>query len=1373
MLGGGRYRVEALLGRGGGGGVYRAYDSVKHAVVALKRLELRAGSATSASEPRAAARSASASASAARQQGTRRAQLTALFQREYQTLAQLVHPRIIEVYDYGVDEGGPFYTMELLDGEDLSKAGPLPWHRACEVLRDVASALTLLHSRRLLHRDISPRNVHYSPLGAAKLIDFGAMSPLGVSEFLVGTPQFVPPEALQRQALDARADLYSLGAVGYYLLTGRPPYAVRAFDELRDAYRTPPLPPVAYVPDLPQQLNALIMRLISLDRSARPTSAVDVVERMTAIAGLPHDPRLAVASSYLTTPSLAGRGKELAAVRRRALRALRGHGASLLVSGAAGSGLSRFLDACALEGKLAGALVLRGAPGAAMGAPHGVTRSLLRQLRAALSESECRQLVLPAELQTRLGRSSLPPRPSAPPPLSLQPGLTVQGDAPMSKALQDHVAWVAARRTIAVLIDDFNAIDPASAADVLALAGLTSSCRLILVVGSKPEPPAHVASALRVLAEQSRPLSLQPLTVQEIAAMLSSVFGAVPNVAVLAHRLHALSDGKPRLCMELAQHLVDARVIRYEAGGFVLPEALTPDDLPESLDEALRARCARLPREARAIGAVIALCAGAPLGVEQCLSLVGHPDQRLLERALQELVAAQMVVVQDEHVMLRQEAFAAALLSGLGASERRSLHVRVAELFAREPALRMRAAEHFFHGDEPARGVDVLTEAAMEGRIASQWFASFAELIAQALRACEQLGRPACQAFWLRRVRMYHALDYLEPGMRGELLAFAEELHRVSGLVHWQANAQLPDGERLTLALQLAVADYERTPVAQRICTPEEAIRELATFLASLSGYGCSTFDLELLEQLPSMAPYAALSPAIGLMDMIVCALRDLRASRHDHYVVGLRRALERIEQPDRAGLNDQQYLHARLGVLYGVALTGAALGDPRALEWAVELEALPSMRSAAWRVRQIAHLHRGDLGQAEACRQQVEVMLIQQASRQARAGTTLETEFNCYAHMDDLVNLRRLLPELRAMADDHAGWLPLSLLAQAELERIRGRLEPALQLNQQVLELARPGRHMFWSYAIGLQIRVLVELGRAAEAKQLGLESLALCEQHDMGALCNTVATQLAFAEAALGELESAIARVDRIIAHTERENIRGMFAGQAYEQRARLALLAHDEAGYARYYEACAAHYGDATESPFTLNLAHLRADALKAGLEAEDAALPRAATLLARAAAQRLRRELAGCADAQERAERALALVLETTGAIGGHLYGVQNGKVALLASAGPRGADDALARSVEQVVARVEQVNEEHTAIISMDDSLESGAQCQVHADLSYQLFPLTTPGVRERASGVIALHFNDHTRSEYTNEALAAIGYELSLRNELSLFTLAN
>src|SRR5262249_39571057 len=131
---GGSYLVLEELGRGGMGVVYRVRDLRSNKELALKQLLV-------ASNPALAVTTA------------------ALFEREFYALAQLAHPRVIEVYDYTVDPAGPFYTMELLDGGDLQGSAPLEPQRACALMLDVCSSLALLHARRLVHRDISPRNV--------------------------------------------------------------------------------------------------------------------------------------------------------------------------------------------------------------------------------------------------------------------------------------------------------------------------------------------------------------------------------------------------------------------------------------------------------------------------------------------------------------------------------------------------------------------------------------------------------------------------------------------------------------------------------------------------------------------------------------------------------------------------------------------------------------------------------------------------------------------------------------------------------------------------------------------------------------------------------------------------------------------------------------------------------------------------------------------------------------------------------------------------------------------------------------------------------------------------------------------------------------
>jgi serine/threonine protein kinase len=127
--------------------------------------------------------------------------------------------------------GKRFYTMELLPGTDLLEASPLPWHDACRHVRDIAASLSLLHARRLLHRDVSPRNIRFDAKGRAKLLDFGALTTFGVPSEIVGTPMCTAPEVVRQVELDQRADLFSLGVVLYFALTAQKPFAIRSLKE--------------------------------------------------------------------------------------------------------------------------------------------------------------------------------------------------------------------------------------------------------------------------------------------------------------------------------------------------------------------------------------------------------------------------------------------------------------------------------------------------------------------------------------------------------------------------------------------------------------------------------------------------------------------------------------------------------------------------------------------------------------------------------------------------------------------------------------------------------------------------------------------------------------------------------------------------------------------------------------------------------------------------------------------------------------------------------------------------------------------------------------------------------------------------------------
>src|SRR5262245_60793968 len=226
------------------GTVYRVLDRVAGEERVLKRVQVQAGA---------------------------RAQyFLEAFEREYQVLRTLDHPRIIRVFDYGIDGEGPYYTMELLDGNDLRRTAPAPYKAACSRLRDVATSLVLLHARRLLHRDLSPGNVRITSDGRCKLLDFGALAPFGSSHVIVGTTPLVAPEALAHAPLDERTDLYSLGALAYWMLTGRHAFPATRLEALTAAWEIVPPPPSAVVAGIPEALDRLVLSLLHRDPRSRP-----------------------------------------------------------------------------------------------------------------------------------------------------------------------------------------------------------------------------------------------------------------------------------------------------------------------------------------------------------------------------------------------------------------------------------------------------------------------------------------------------------------------------------------------------------------------------------------------------------------------------------------------------------------------------------------------------------------------------------------------------------------------------------------------------------------------------------------------------------------------------------------------------------------------------------------------------------------------------------------------------------------------------------------------------------------------------------------------------------------------------------------------
>jgi hypothetical protein len=273
-----RYRIVALLGRGGMGEVYRAEDLKLGNVVALKFL------------PASLQNDATALAG---------------FHAEVRNARQVSHPNVCRVYDIGEVNGQHFLTMEYIDGEDLAsllrRIGRLPADKALETAHQICAGLAAAHDCGLLHRDLKPANIMLDGRGRVRITDFGlALSPddaTGRSE-TAGTPAYMAPEQIGKGQASVRSDIYSLGLVFYELFTGRLPYQAATPIEWRRAHlESSPRAPSSVVKDIDPVVEKAILRCLQKDPALRHSSVRQVV------AAFPGGDPLADALAAGETPS--------------------------------------------------------------------------------------------------------------------------------------------------------------------------------------------------------------------------------------------------------------------------------------------------------------------------------------------------------------------------------------------------------------------------------------------------------------------------------------------------------------------------------------------------------------------------------------------------------------------------------------------------------------------------------------------------------------------------------------------------------------------------------------------------------------------------------------------------------------------------------------------------------------------------------------------------------------------------------------------------------------------------------------------------------------------------------------------------------------
>jgi serine/threonine protein kinase len=274
-----KYKIEALIGQGGMGAVYRAENVRLGKHVAIKIL-MRGYARGGEHERR--------------------------FLREARIAGSIGHPNIVEVFDLGtLENGAPFQVMELLEGQTLASRikieGALPIDEVLEIAEQVLSALAAAHERGIVHRDLKPENVFLQvrPRAITKLLDFGVSKSLLGDQTLsitktgmiVGTPYYLAPEqARAERTMDHRVDVWGMGVVLYEALTGWLPFRADEYEALiRKILQNDPIPLTTLRPAVSYEVEALVMRALAFDPDDRYQTAADMLKAIRRARGMPSD----------------------------------------------------------------------------------------------------------------------------------------------------------------------------------------------------------------------------------------------------------------------------------------------------------------------------------------------------------------------------------------------------------------------------------------------------------------------------------------------------------------------------------------------------------------------------------------------------------------------------------------------------------------------------------------------------------------------------------------------------------------------------------------------------------------------------------------------------------------------------------------------------------------------------------------------------------------------------------------------------------------------------------------------------------------------------------------------------------------------------
>jgi signal transduction histidine kinase/predicted ATPase len=987
------------------------------------------------------------------------------FKNEFAAMAQLRHPNLVEVYDFGtLAEGDDYYfTMEYVPGEDWPTLAAhyremgsprSAANRLYEITVQVCRALQYIHSRGFVHYDVKPRNVRITPAGQVKLMDFGLVGRAhGGGVRARGTPEYIAPEVIRGEAVDRRADLYSLGVSLYEIVVGRLPFDL-AEDEsssivLRQHVEVPVEFPPEQIEAIPEALRTLIRTLMAKDPDDRYESANAVIRAINRLTGLnfPIETR-ETKRGYVQSGAFVGREFEQARIQGLLTRMQQGQGRLMFVTGVAGIGKTRLAHEVRLQAQLQRVLVCEGACFEHARSPYRPWISVFRQLIGYDRQAN-------PELLTRFGPPLTRLMPELRDALSAVEG-AVPEEVPAGVAPQpaDRRALLSAavgfmlahERPLLLVLEDLHYAD-AETLDLLDALGRRAREEPLLILALYRSDEIDAAHPLLGLLQKAHPVSrrealstpdvdrvaqpyellrLDLLSEEAATELVRSMLGVgqetVPDLPPrLTSWLMAETGGNPLFIESLMYNLVEEDLLQHEEGAWHIDmEGVSGTSV--SIQAAARRRLEGLDPEILELMRWASVM-GRWLDVDVLIEVSGLGEELFFQRiggALQRHVLAQVERAGEMAYRFSNDQVQAAVYATLSEAERARRHARVAEALRRQYAeaeVAERLAWHFEQAGQFAQAFRYAKEAgdkARQGHANESAVQFYSRALAFAQQAVEA---PAPERVY--EILAHRAEGYRLLGRPRAQLADLEEMARL-------ADTMEDPGRRITATLRQVEVAVQLGESADALQAAQEALElarqldERALEADCLDQLGGAHFALGDLEN-----AYICHEGALYICRELEDAEGEAHNLWHLGVIAGQRGQLSKAMTHLQASLGLFRELGDRAGE--ELALNAVAIfTEDRALQRDYYEQALAIAKSLGDRTRQIRiynnlGLTYWALGLYGRARELLEPAL--QIAREMRSRTPLsailETMGRIYFALGELTQARRLFEEGRALARD------------------------------------------------------------------------------------------------------------------------------------------------------------------------------------------------------------------------------------------------------------------------------------------------------------------------------------------------------------------